>query len=78
MKLFPPLRATRAAPRRQLRRSLFILSRAGEIRPALQLQVKLSLQAHLHLHRWAHQDTNHPPIIFCLIRKGITGEVLNI
>ena len=29
MKLFPPLRATRAAPRRQMRRSLFMLSRAG-------------------------------------------------
>ena len=29
MKLFPPLRATRAAARRQMRRSLFMLSRAG-------------------------------------------------
>ena len=34
MKLFSPLRATSAAPRRQMRRSLFILSPADEIRPA--------------------------------------------
>ena len=41
MKLLPPLRATSAAPRRPMRRSLFMLSRAGagEIRPALQVQV---------------------------------------
>ena len=32
MKLFLPLRATRAAPRRQMRRSLFMLSCAGAVR----------------------------------------------
>ena len=93
MKLFPPLRATRAAPRRQTRRSLFMLSRAGAgdqtcsssagaVRPNSDLPSPSKLTCFKGIAQVAPTRsslTQSTSRVFSLqFRKGFTGEVFSI